>query len=140
MTHCCTSNNNIPPEAVCPRNGQLYSQVNTRTVLHQVCKPWQRKLTAPSYYFCDDPNCDVVYFGNDQQVILQSELRQAVGQKSTDPDRSVCYCFDIRLTDLQTESAQAGLRAFVIEQTKTSACDCEIRNPAGKCCLKDFPN
>jgi hypothetical protein len=140
MTHCCTTNNNIPPKAVCPLNGQLYAQVSRRTVMHQVRKPWRRDVTAQNYYFCDDPHCDVVYFGNDQQVILRSEMRQAVGQKSTAPDKPVCYCFDIRLTDLQTESAQARLRAFVTEQTKTSACDCEIRNPAGKCCLKDFPN
>jgi len=108
--------------------------------MHQVCKPWQRKLTAQRYYFCDDPNCDVVYFGNDQQVILRSEIRQPIGQKSTAPDRPVCYCFDILLTDLQTKYDQKTLKAFVTEQTKTSVCDCEIRNPAGKCCLKDFPD
>lgn len=107
--------------------------------MHQVRQPWRRNLTAQSYYFCDDPNCDVVYFGNDQQVILRSEIRQAVGQKSIAPDKPVCYCFDIRLRDLQTERDQNALKAFVIEQTKTSACDCEIRNPAGKCCLRDFP-
>lgn len=140
MTHCCTTNNNIPPNAVCPRNGQHYPRIKTRTVLHQICKPWQRKLTARSYYFCDDPDCDVVYFGDDQQVILLSEIRQSVGQKSFAPDRPVCYCFDILMSDLQSEQEHDALKTFVAKQTKQSTCDCEIRNPSGKCCLKDFPD
>lgn len=140
MSNCCTTNNTTPAKAVCPVNGQSYSQVSRRTVLHQVCKPWQRKLTAQHYFFCDDPNCDVVYFGNDQQVILHDELRQNVGQKSSAQDRPVCYCFDILMSDLQTETDQDNLKTFVAEQTKNSVCDCEIRNPSGRCCLKDFPN
>jgi hypothetical protein len=52
----------------------------------------------------------VVYFGNDQQVFLRSEVRQTVGQKSTAPDKPVCYCFDILLTDLQTERDQITLK------------------------------
>lgn len=138
MTHCCTTNCNNPPKAACPKNGLLYSQVKMRTVLHQVRRPWSRNLTALNYYFCDDPNCEVVYFGNDRQLILQSEMRQTIGQKSTAPDKPVCYCFDILLADLQTEGDRIALKAFVAEQTKTSTCDCEIRNPSGKCCLREF--
>ena len=140
MTHRYSNNIGITSKAVCPVNGQTYSQISRRTVLHQVRKPWQRKLTAQNYYYCDDPNCDVVYFGNDRQVILQDELRQSVGQKSFAPDRPLCYCFDILMSDLQTEQEQDILKTFVAEKTKDSACDCEIRNPSGKCCLKDFPN
>lgn len=139
MAHCDSTNNNISGKAICPLNGQRYAQVSRRTVMHQVRQPWRRELTAQSYYFCDDPNCDVVYFGNDQQLILRSEMRQTVGQKSITADKSVCYCFDILLRDLQTKHDQITLKAFVTEQTRTSACDCEIRNPSGKCCLKDFP-
>lgn len=139
MTLCCTSSNNTHSKAACPVNGQLYPQIRRRTVLHQIRQPWQQALTAEHYYFCDDPNCDVVYFSNDQQIIVQSELRQPVGQKSTAADKPVCYCFDILLADLQTARDQIALKAFITEQTKNSACDCEIRNPSGKCCLKDFP-
>ena len=140
MAHSCSNNTGTQPKAVCPVNGQSYSQVSRRTVLHQVRKPWQRDLTAQKYYYCDDPNCDVVYFGNDRQVILQNELRQSVGQKSYAPDRPVCYCFDILMSDLQTEQEHDILKTFVAEKTKQTACDCEIRNPSGKCCLKDFPD
>lgn len=140
MTHCCSNNSDIPAKAFCPVNGRFYSQVSRHTVLHQVRKPWQRDLTAQKYYYCDDPNCDVVYFGNNRQVILQNELRQSVGQKSFAPDRPVCYCFDILMSDLTSEQEHDALKTFVAKQTKQSACDCEIRNPSGKCCLKDFPD
>ena len=139
MTSCCTNNHNTPTKAVCPVNGQFYSRVSRRTVLHQISQPWQRDLIAQYYYFCDDPDCDVVYFGNDAQVILRGELRQVVGQKSTAPNRPVCYCFDILLTDMQTTQNQARLKKFITEQTRNATCDCETRNPSGKCCLRDFP-
>lgn len=140
MTNCSATNNDIPAKAVCPINGQRYAQVNRRTVLHQVRQPWQRTLSAQQYYFCDDPNCEVVYFGDNQQVFMQHDMRQTIGQKSITSDKPVCYCFDIRLVDLQTDNDQMRLKTFVTEQTRSSACDCEIRNPSGKCCLRDFPN
>jgi hypothetical protein len=27
----------------------------------------------------------------------------------------------------------------VIEQTRLHNCACDVRNPSGRCCLKDFP-
>lgn len=139
MSDCCNSNTSLPPVAVCPVNGQQYSAVSLRTVLHQIRQPWQQRLTAQRYYFCDDPDCEVVYFGNDQHVILRHQLRQIVGQKSTAPDKPICYCFDIRLTDILTQPHAAGLKSYVTAHTGNAVCDCEIRNPSGKCCLRDFP-
>jgi len=140
MTHCCTTNNSISGKAVCPVNGQLYAPVSHRTVQHHVRQPWRRELTAQRYYFCDDPDCEVVYFGDNQQLILQAEMRQTIGQKSSAPDKPVCYCFDIQWADLQNPGELVRLKTYVTEQTRTSACDCEIRNPSGKCCLRDFPD
>ena len=141
MTPCdsTTSCDTSPKKANCPLNGQAYSQVSLRTVLHHVTKPWQRTLRSQAYYFCDDPDCEVVYFGDDQQLIRQDELRLTVGQKSRSPDKYICYCFDIRMTDLQVGGDHEKLKAFVVGQTRDSTCDCEIRNPSGRCCLKDFP-
>jgi len=141
MTHCSPSKtcNGTPNQTTCPLNGQTYSQVSLRTVLHHVLKPWQRELSSQAYYFCDDPDCDVVYFGENQQLIRQNELRLPIGQKSRASDRHICYCFDICMTDLLAEDDKTKLRSFVVAQTRTSTCDCEIRNPSGRCCLKDFP-
>ncbi len=143
MTDCCTASqyDRTPPSrAVCPRNGRAYSTVARRTVLHHVRTPWRRSLPNQAYYFCNDPACDVVYFGADQSLLTRDDLRTDVGQKSQAADRAICYCFDVSAADLQSTESHARSRAFVIEQTRAAACDCEVRNPSGRCCLKDFPH
>jgi hypothetical protein len=141
---CCDhtdGKDKIPQTAPCPINGKSYGRVSPRTVLHQVRKPWARQLGDQAYYFCSDPDCDVVYFARDDTLIKRHELRQAVGQKSTAADRPLCYCFDISLQDLlpATGGDHGDCRAFVIRQTQGGNCDCEVRNPSGRCCLKEFP-
>jgi len=42
----------------------------------------------------------------------------------------------VRLGDYQSDKR---LKDFVVEQTKADVCACDIRNPSGRCCLKDFP-
>ena len=63
---------------VCPVNGQEYKTVNLRTILHHINSPWNWKEKKQVYYFCDDPNCEVAYFGEDDTVITKPELRTTV--------------------------------------------------------------
>jgi hypothetical protein len=135
MTTCTSHNPNSI--ATCPVNGKPYREVGRQTVLHHARKPWAKNLPEQRYYFCTDTHCDVVYFGEDKSLILRDEMRETVGQKSRHPQRTVCYCFDIKRSDIQHNPQP--LKQFVIEQTKDSQCDCRIRNPSGKCCLKEFP-
>jgi len=120
----------------CPVNGKLYGTVGIKTVLHHVRSPWQAELPEQGYYFCDDPGCEVVYFGEDDRVILHSALRSSVWCKDTSPERLLCYCFGVHHGEAL---ADARARAFVARGTKAALCACEIRNPSGRCCLKDFP-
>jgi len=128
-----------PRKAICPANGRIYSSVDRTTILHQAKKPWTHELPEQGYYFCNDPDCDVVYFGEDQRTLVRSDLRVGVGQKSRGQNRTICYCFDVQLSDLASEDSLLQSKSFVIEQTRQSSCDCKIRNPSGKCCLSDFP-
>lgn len=128
-----------PRKATCPANGRNYSSVDIKTILHQAKKPWQLELPDQGYYFCDDPECDVVYFGEDQRTLVRNDLRIVVGQKSRGQDKTLCYCFDVQSSDLTSDATLQQSKSFVIEQTRQSACDCGIRNPSGRCCLKDFP-
>lgn len=136
MNSRCCSNQHSPKTAVCPVNGKAYREVGRQTVLHHARKPWARNLQEQRYFFCTDTRCEVVYFGEDKSLVLRDEMRESVGQKSTHPQRTICYCFDIKLSDIQHNPQP--LKQFVIEQTKQAQCDCRIRNPSGKCCLKDF--
>lgn len=118
----------------CPRNQVEYRQVSSVTILHHLKQPWLHKLSAKKYYYCDDPDCPVVYFGNDDSTIEQNQLRTLV--KGTSSDSLICYCFGIT----RAESYDRNIRNFVIDQTRTGACACQTRNPSGRCCLADFPD
>jgi hypothetical protein len=103
--------------------------------LHHLENPWELGLTEQPYYFCDDPECDVVYFGQDDSVFEKHRVRTRVWQKEADPDANVCYCFGV--SQKQSQSNEA-IREFITQQTKQGNCACESRNPSGRCCLKDF--
>lgn len=127
---------NPPKKASCPVNGKEYGSVGVKTILHHLAEPWSESLKGQSYYYCTDVNCDVVYFGQDQSVILMSALRTKVGLKDASPERSVCYCFGVSYAVAENDKR---VKVFVTEMTKQSLCSCETSNPSGRCCLKDFP-
>ena len=138
MNGCSTTrepSGQAPARYRCPVNGREYPRVKIKTLLHHVKHPWELELAAPAYYFCDDPDCDVVYFGQDDSVIEKVRVRTCVWQKEADPDANVCYCFGV--SQKQSQSSEA-IREFITQQTKQGNCACESRNPSGRCCLKDF--
>ena len=142
MTNCDNTNNNklaASRKAVCPINGLSYSGVKIKTIIHQIKKPWQLKLLDQRHFFCDDTNCDVVYFGEDNSALVRDDLRMSVGQKSQGQNKTICYCFDVQFSDIDADKVREKTKAFVVEQTRRGSCDCELRNPSGKCCLKNFP-
>jgi hypothetical protein len=110
--------------------------VKARTILHHLKSPWTQALGDQKYYFCESAGCEAVYFGEDDSIIGISETRGEIGQKRTDPNRLLCYCFGVTQGDAEADPAA---REFVVQQTKEGACACDSRNPSGRCCLKDFP-
>ncbi|MDH5444346.1 MAG: hypothetical protein OEY52_02245 [Gammaproteobacteria bacterium] len=138
MGACCNTQTSqgTAPKAVCPANGKTYKRVSRETILHHLNKPWQVDLPEQEYYFCDSKDCDVVYYGEDQRMFTQLDLRTTVGQKSENLLRPVCYCFDVTQIDLETRDTA---KDFIIQQTMNGTCHCQIRNPSGRCCLKDIP-
>jgi len=139
MNNCCsTSTDNKTPgeKHPCPVDGEACAQVSIRTILHHLKTPWLWPARQQSYFFCDAPDCEVVYFGEDDSVIYKSELRTHVGIKENSDDAPLCYCFDVSKADAKQDPT---VKEFVVQQTKAKQCACEIRNPSGRCCLKDFP-
>lgn len=139
MSGCCSSsscNDTHPNRQRCPVNGHEYLEVSAKTIAHHIAEAWNWKQTATFYYFCDDPSCEVVYFGDDSSTILKSQLRTRLGLKEASDDALLCYCFGISRRDFQSNPAT---RDFVVAQTKAGRCSCDTSNPSGRCCLKDFP-
>ena len=79
----------------CPVNGKEYKEVSAKTILHHIRQPWNWNDNQQSYYFCDDPDCDVVYFGQDDSVIEKSAVRTNIGIKDKSDNALICYCFGV---------------------------------------------
>lgn len=138
MSDCCSTNtpsNANDRKHTCPGDGKEYHRVDYTTVIHHLATPWQDTPKEQNYYFCDSPDCDVVYFGQDDSTINKDRIRTTVGVKERSEDAMICYCFDVTRRQAQ-EDPRA--KAFIIEQTKNGSCSCATNNPSGKCCLKDF--
>jgi len=139
MSDCCATNNTVertPKRHVCPENGKQYLEVPFNTVLHHVKEPWNLGKQQQTYYFCDAPDCDVVYFGYNDSVIRKDQLRTKIGIKEKSEDGLVCYCFGVSISEAKKNKLA---KSFVVAQTKNSQCSCTTHNPSGRCCLKDFP-
>ncbi len=139
MSDCCCSPESkprIPVKHRCPVNGVEYTEVPSRTVSHHIKESWMWDDKGQPYYFCDDPDCDVVYFGLDNSLILKSQVRTSVGLKERSEDATVCYCYGATIADAKSNPV---VREFVIRKTKAGECSCETSNPSGACCLKHFP-
>ncbi|WP_369176740.1 putative iron-sulfur cluster-binding metallochaperone [Candidatus Thiodubiliella endoseptemdiera] len=137
MTNCCPSSNKPqahPKKYKCPVNGKSYSGVSSTTIIHHINEPWNWNNKQQGYYFCNDPECEVVYFGEDDSTINKSSLRTEVGIKETNPNALICYCFGVS----KIESSSQAIKDFVIKNTQEKICACTTRNPSGRCCLKDF--
>lgn len=138
MSDCCSSSlGEAPPRKhKCPVNGIEYAEVPAKTIFHHLKRPWEWKEEEQRYFFCEDPACNVVYFGENGSTLLRADLRGMVGIKEMSPDSLLCYCFGISQQDA---AADPSLREFVVEKTRLGLCSCDTRNPSGRCCLKDFP-
>ena len=125
-----------PKRHRCPVNGQEYKAVSAKTILHHIKEPWSWEEKQQAYYFCEDPDCDVVYFGQDDSTINTAALRTAVGIKEKNKKAMLCYCFGISFS---SAAKNPEIKQFVTDKTRNGLCACETRNPSGRCCLKDFP-
>ncbi|MFK5913035.1 MAG: hypothetical protein QM484_01570 [Woeseiaceae bacterium] len=136
MSNCCsepsTAAHQNPRKHVCPVNHKNYARVPSKTILHHIKNSWQANLIDQGYYFCNDPKCDVAYFGEDGQRINKQDLVPA----EINNEGLICYCFGVNKKDALHNPK---IKQFVIEQTKIGNCSCETSNPSGRCCLKDFP-
>ena len=139
MSECCYSSscdNTYLKKQRCPINGHEYSEVSARTIAQHIKEPWKWQRIGHRYFFCDDPGCEVVYFGDDGSMILKSQLRTRLGLKVVSDEGLLCYCFGVTKRDFRRDPVT---RDFVVAQTKAGQCSCDTANPSGRCCLKDFP-
>ena len=93
------------------------------------------------FWLCEDPDCDVVYFGEDGTLLQTSDLRVIPSFKGV-PSRNdlVCYCFLYSRQEIEDELRASGDTTIfdrITAEVKAGNCACEVRNPSGQCCLGD---
>jgi len=138
VSDCCSTSaaEGVSGKRPCPACGAPAAEVAARTIRLHLRAPWRWSPTATRYFFCAQPACTVVYFGDDGSMIRTDELRTRVGVKTGDDEALICYCFGISRAQAEHD---ATLREFVVAATRDGQCACDTLNPSGRCCLKDFP-
>jgi hypothetical protein len=130
-----------PAVMACPVNGTRCKQVSTVTVRSLVRKlPLQMPDTQ--YYFCESADCEVVYCGlnTEAPVFRREDLSVRVGAKETADPIPICYCFGFTRQDIWVEVRANGKSTIAEEiavEVAAGRCACDLKNPAGKCCLGD---
>jgi len=123
----------------CPQCGSKGRQIGPAALEVQLRKEAAELFQdIDGYRFCATPECDVVYFRNGDDWFVQSDLKLPVFQKSADPNRFVCYCFEHRVGEITEEVATSGTSVVPAEikaKCKTGLDECETKNPQGACCL-----
>ena len=142
---CCSLNAKIetaPAVMACPGNGGRCKEVDMLTVKSLVRK-LPLEIPNTQYYFCDSPDCEVVYFPLDSEApsFRRGDLRVRVGAKEIEEPLPICYCFGFTRQDIWDEIRRTGdstVAERIATEVEAGRCACEVRNPSGKCCLGDI--
>lgn len=142
MAECCAVKQepSSPPAVLgCPVSGTRSKQVDLLTVKSLV-RHLPFGLGVVQYYFCEAPDCDVVYFpfGPQAPIFRRGDLLVRVGVKETSDPVPVCYCFGVTRKDIRDEIERTGRSTVgdrIKAEVKAGHCACEVKNPSGKCCL-----
>ena len=140
--HSCCDIKLSEDTAICRECSCKGKPVNEITIENLVKKPVIEEIESLNgFYYCETPNCGVVYFNNEQQVYLHKEdVKVRVGIKETESSIPVCYCFGWTNKKIFEQIKRQGNSTAVKDITarvKSGECECEKKNPSGRCCLGD---
>ena len=141
VTSDCCASYECPSDGAefCPVSGTKGVKVEIQSVKAMLTESGLARVTADSYRFCPDSDCDIVYFARGHSYST-SDVRAAVWQKEPEGARTVCYCFGENEAEIRTEIDATGhsdAMDRVRQHIQAGRCACEVRNPRGVCCLGD---
>ncbi len=129
-----------PPVIACPEcraTGRKVGLVALDALLTE--EAHSRLGDGECYRFCKTGSCDVAYFGEHSAAIFHlTDLRVPIFQKSSEPSRLVCYCFEYKVSDIEDEVRRTGgstVPDVIGQKCKAGLDRCEEMNPQGSCCL-----
>jgi len=141
---CCSVKNNEVLNNVCFVCKSKSKSVSYKTILMILTFEQLKRSKESKYFYCSNPNCNVVYFSNELELVYnKNDVRLKIGIKETKKSKLICYCFDITEKQIKDELKLIGkstIPNFITEKIKHKLCACNIKNPSGKCCLGDVKN
>ena len=139
---CCSVTEISQKDTVlCPRCGERGKPVSLATVGAMAKTELEAaKLSAREYKLCRNRDCPVVYYSGEVQL-KKSELRVPINFKERNYEGPVCYCFNHTVASIRAEVETKGhstAQRMITQEVKAGRCACEVKNPAGTCCLGDI--
>ncbi len=141
---CCCSGTKMTkemPQNVCGQCGEVGRIVARQTVVHHVKSKKLAEIKSDEYKFCPSEKCPTVYYSVSGEVFIVDDVRELVTSKSSGDNRPLCYCFGFTEGFVREEVERTGASSVPAQVTlfiKEKLCVCEIRNPAGACCLGEI--
>ena len=109
----------------CPVCDNESLEVSKKTMGSLLNKDSLSKISDNQYYFCAEPDCEIVYFdGKDR--FYKKDLKISIDDK-------VCFCFDISKDEIRKIGKDKVLEK-IRDNMKEKGCNCETNNPSGRCC------
>lgn len=144
MSDCCAAKPDaacaLPQSAAgtCPVCATKAKPVSILTAKSLV-RDHTRVSKDTAYWFCRTPNCEVVYFSN-KDVFRKSDVKVRVGLKEREDPIPLCYCFGYEREEVKCDIEAHGASQIpdrIKAEVQAGFCACEVKNPAGTCCLGD---
>ena len=96
-------------------------------------------LLSDDFYFCPNPECDVVYFDG-KNVFTTKEVKTKVFLKEKGSPKPLCYCKQVTEEDV-IEAIKRGAESVHDVEKLTgigSGGYCIVTNPSGRCCRQFY--
>ena len=125
------------PDLACRQCGKPGNPVPEVTLKALLRGPALERRKRSEHRFCSTAKCPVVYFGTDESF-TGDDLNVPVFQKEPPGNRTVCYCFEVKESDIRREMSEDGISPLFAKITRlvnADLCACELKNPQGNCCL-----
>jgi hypothetical protein len=124
----------------CPRCGDKGKPVSLVTVGAMAKIEVEAfKLSAQAYRLCRHLICPVVYFAPGISI-NKTDLRVSINFKENNYEGPVCYCFNHTTASIRADIRSSGRSTafeMITKEVRAGRCACEVKNPAGTCCLGD---
>ena len=134
MSSCRSSSSS---EVRCPVDGSAGQSVRYITVAAMTCGPVPRNQ---DFWLCNGAECEVVYFDSGNATITREQVRAMPGFKSG-AEPIICHCFEHSELDVANEVIETGesrILTSVTAAVEAGDCACEVKNPTGRCCLRQI--